>query len=151
MPEPVPTELRTAAFDWKDLLLFAAGFVLVITLLTVWAELAGEPPRWATKVLLAVGIAAPVALRRLVFGWPALPPPKETALWSLLSMLGILVALVGMGAAALGAWAMWNGRPLHLPLAGGGLGAVAIGSVLTALRYPRSNLPAARAVRRQKE
>jgi hypothetical protein len=151
MPAPEPTELRGTAFDWKDLVLFATGYVLVIAGLSAWDELWGAPSRWATRGVILVGMLGPFALRRALFGWPALPPPKEGFGWSLLSMLAIFVALIGMGAAALAAWAMWNGRPLHLPLAGGGLGAVAIGSVLTALRYPRSNLPAARAVRRQKE
>ena len=147
MPSPAPTELHTAAFDWKDLLLFAAGFVLVVAGLTAWSELVGDPPRWVTKVGIVIGVAAPLALRRLVFGWPALPAPREGSLWSLLSMLGIFIALIGMGAAALGVFPLWHGRPMHGGLVGGGLGAIAVASALTALRYPRSNLPEARAVR----
>lgn len=150
MSDRVPTELRSAAMDWKDLLLFAAAFGIVVVGLTAWAEVAGEPPRWMTKVVIVGGLATPLALRRFIFGWPALPPPKEGALWSLVSMLGILAALFGVAAAALGVYPLWNGRALHAGLVGGGLAAVVAGSVLTALRYPRSNLPSARAIR-QKE
>lgn len=145
-----PTELRSATLDWKDLLLFASGFVLVISGLTAWAELVGEPPARVTKGVILVGVAAPLALRRVVFGWPALPPPREGFVWSLLSMIGIFLALFGMAAAALGVFQLWNGRPMHLGLVGGGLGAMIVASVLTALRHPRSQLPEARAVRRQK-
>lgn len=151
MPSPVPTELRTAAFDWKDLVLFAAGYVLVVAGLTAWGELIGEPPRWVTRIVIVVGMAAPLVLRRLVFGWPALPPPHEGVLWSLLSMLAIFMALFGMGAAALGVFPLWHGRAIHVGLVAGGLAAVAIASMLAALRYPRSQLPEARTVRRQKE
>jgi len=149
MTPPAPTELRTAAFDWKDLVLFAAGYVIVVAGLTTWAELAGEPSRRVVGIVIIVGMGAPLGLRRLLFGWPALPPPKEGFGWSLISMVAIFVALIGMAAAALGVYPLWHGRPMSFALVGGGLGAVAVASVLTALRYPRSTLPAARSLPRR--
>ena len=146
MPEPAPTELRTVAFDWKDLVLFAASFVLVVLGLAAW-----EPQRLASTIVIILGVGAPLALRRLAFGWPALPPPKKGGAWSLLSMLGIFCALIGMLVAALGVSPLWHGRAVHGGVVGGGLGAVILASVLISARYPRSNLPAARAVPRQKE
>ena len=151
MAPPDPTELRTVAFDGKDLVLFSAGFVLVVAGLSAWDALWGYPSQWVATTVIIFAVAAPLALRRAVFGWPALPPPKEGFGWSLVSMIGLLVGLGGMGAAAVGVYPLWNGRPLHLGLIAGGLGAVVIASALTALRYPKSDLPSARAVRRQKE
>ncbi len=141
------TELRTAAMDWKDLLLFAVGYVEVIVVLVAWTELAGEPSRLVTRIVIVVGMFGPLALRRALFGWPALPPPKEGLGWSLLSMLALLIALFGMGAAALGVFPLWHGRAVHQGLVGGGLAALALGSALVAMRYPRSSLPEARARR----
>lgn len=145
MTAPSPTELRATAYDWKDLVLFAASFIVVVAGLTIW-----ETSALVMKVVIIVGVSAPLAIRRLVFGWPALPPPKEGVGWSLLSMLGIFTGLFGMGAAALGVFPMWDGRGVHGGLVGGGLGAVVVASALISARYPRSNLPSARAVR-QKE
>ena len=145
MPEPAPTELRTVAFDWKDLVLFAASFVLVVLGLAAW-----EPQRLASTIVIIVGVGVPLALRRIVFGWPALPPPKEGGAWSLLSMLGIFMALIGMLVAVAGVSPLLNGRAVHGGVLGGGLGAVIVASLLISARYPRSNLPSARAVR-QKE
>lgn len=139
------TELRTTAFDWKDLVLFAVGFVAVIAGLSAWSWLSGGPHKVVTGGLFLSGVIGPMFLRRLIFGWPALPPPKPGVHWSLLSMLGILFALFGMGAAALGAYPLWDGRGAHLGLISGGLGAVVVGAALTALRYPRSPIPEARA------
>jgi hypothetical protein len=150
MATPVPSELRSTAFDWKDLVLFAAGYVVVVIGLTAFDELIGDPPLGVTRGVLALGVLGPIALRRLIFGWPALPAPKEGFGWSLLSMLGILVALFGMGAAALGVFPLWHARPIHWGLVCGGLGAVVVGAALTAIRYPRSILPEARAVRRDR-
>jgi len=146
-----PSDLRTTAFDWKDLVLFAVGFVVVVAALSAWAEIAGEPGKAVTRVVFLTGVFAPIGVRRLIFGRPALPPPKEGFHWSLLSMLGIFMALFGTAAAALGAYPMWLGRDPHFGLIFGGLGAVIVGAALTALRYPRSPIPAARArVRRDR-
>jgi len=149
MDTPTPSQLRTTAFDWKDLVLFAVGFVVAIAALSAWAELRGEPGKAVTRIVFLTGIFGPIGLRRLIFGWPALPAPKEGFHWSLLSMLGIFTALFGTGAAALGAYPMWLGRDAHLGLISGGLGAVIVGAALTALRYPRSVLPEARALPRR--
>ncbi len=145
METPTPSTLRTTAFDWKDLVLFAAGFVAVIAGLTAWSEIAGDPGKAVTKVVFITLILGPLGVRRLIFGWPALPPPKEGMHWSLLSMLGILIAIFGMGAAAMGAYPLWMERAAHLGLISGGIGAVVVGAALTALRYPRSPIPEARA------
>lgn len=65
-------------------------------------------------------------------------------------MLGIFMALVGMLFAAIGVSPLWHGRAVHGGSFGFGLGAVVVASAMISARYPRSNLPSARAIR-QKE
>jgi len=151
MPEPVPENLRSTALDWKDLVLFAVGFVGVIGSLSAWSELSGEPGKQVTRIVFLVGLVIPLGARRLLFGWPALPEPRVGFHWSLLSMLGIFAALIGTGTAAIGAYPLWFGREAHLGVIFGGLGAVVLGAAMTAARYPRSPVPEARARLRQKE
>lgn len=147
MQEPLPDLRRIAAFDWKDLLLVAAGWQVIIAVLSALPPLTGRSGKSAVQLAVLVGVVAPLVARRWIFGVPALGEPKTGIGWSMLSMLGILAALGGMGVAAIGAYPLWDGGEARLGLVSGGLGAVVFGAVATALRYkPRSALPGIRPV-----
>ena len=84
--------------------MFALGFVGVIAIATVLESAFGlRLGRGGIKVaVLALGFG-PAAARRLIFGAPKLPPPRTGALWSLVSIVGLLCLIAGVGGFAIGA------------------------------------------------
>lgn len=87
--------------DWLDALLPALGFVLALVAVIARDSLGVAVNDDFLEELLALGAIAlalgPVLLRRKLFGAPKLPEPRQGPLWSLLSILGILTVMAGVG------------------------------------------------------
>lgn len=85
--------------DWLDAILVSLGFVLWITIGFFLSKAFGVSPE-ALSPLHGFGILIFVVLppvgRRLIWGAPNLPEPKDGLFWSLLSMFGLLLSIAGM-------------------------------------------------------
>jgi hypothetical protein len=88
--------------DWKDGLLFAAGFVLVIVICSSAAAFGVGVDRWSMRGFVYTLAVGPIAARRFIFGAPALPAPRTGVFASLLSIGGLFATLFGTAAFAFG-------------------------------------------------
>lgn len=82
--------------DWIDGLLGAGGFLFGVGLV-VAGKSAGLPLEGKIGGSVAAALAlAPIALRRVIFGRPHLAPPREGAVWSLVSIASLFATLFGL-------------------------------------------------------
>lgn len=89
-------------FDWKDGLLFTGGFVLTVAGASALHDLGGvDLGRKEIQAGLTVLAFGPLVVRRVLFGAPQLPEPRKGIVWSLVSMLGLLAMVFGIGVLAL--------------------------------------------------
>ena len=84
--------------DWFDAVLFAFGFALAAVLAVVLDSFGWDSTsEVAVECSMLVFVAGPLFLRRKFFGAPNVGELKDGALWSLLSMVGLLLILFGTG------------------------------------------------------
>lgn len=88
--------MRHTWLDWIDAILFAFGFTSAIALILVIDELFGIRATGAALMLSLV----PSGIRRWLFGPPTTYEPRMGALWSALSVAGILVTFAGVASLA---------------------------------------------------
>ncbi len=99
--------MRNIKLDWIDALLFAFGFAGAIALSTLLDRLYGLR---LTRATLAIAFV-PIGIRRLLFGPPTTPEPRKGVLWSMLSIVGLLVVFAGIASLVLASAAAFDKGP----------------------------------------
>ncbi len=92
----------SSGFDWKDGLLVASGFAILILLqFFVRATFGFDLGSGTLHVLALPALFGPVAARRAIWGPPRLGAMRTGVLFRLLSIAGLLLVFFGLGAGAI--------------------------------------------------
>ncbi len=93
---------RDVKLDWKDAVLFALGFAVAVGVLVFLSTQYGMTlENRLLRIAMLLLCFGPLAARRAWFGQPTRATPKEGLLWSVVSILALLLIFGGVGSLGL--------------------------------------------------